>query len=166
MGQPLAYFITFSTYGTHLPGSDKGWVDKRHRIPGSPVLIGNERMAGYWEARLKEPAFVLKQSERGVVLEAVLGVCVYKGWVAHGVHVRTNHIHAVVGGEAKPERMMAVFKSYATRGLRANRGCQRERFWTDHGSTRYLWKEVSVKAAVEYVLNGQGTKMECFPDGA
>ena len=41
--------------------------------------------------------------------------------------------------------------------------CQRERFWTDHGSTRYLWNEMSLKAAVEYVLKGQGSKMERFP---
>ncbi len=60
--------------------------------------------------------------------------------------------------------MMAAFKSYATRALRAKANYQRERFWADYGSTRYLWNEMSLKAAVEYVLNGQGMRMECFPD--
>ena len=70
----------------------------------------------------------------------------------------------VVGGETKPERMRAVFKSYATRALCAKESYQRERFWADHRSTRYLWNEMSLKAAVEYVLNGQGRRLECFPD--
>ncbi len=164
MAPPLAYFITFSSYGTRLPGSEKGWVDAKHSIPGSPVLGGDEQIAGFWKARLKEPPLVLEPDPRRIVLEAVLGVCGYRGWMAYGIHVRTNHVHAVVGGETKPERMMAVFKSYATRALRAKANYQRERFWADHGSTRYLWNEMSLKAAVEYVLNGQGMKMECFPD--
>jgi hypothetical protein len=54
------------------------------------------------------------------------------------------------------------FKSYATRAFRAKASYQRDRFWADHGSTRYLWNEMSLKAAVEYVLDGQGRRMECF----
>ena len=35
---PLAYFITFTTYGSWLPGSDKGSVDAEHRSYGTPYL--------------------------------------------------------------------------------------------------------------------------------
>ncbi len=55
MVPPLAYFTTFSSYRTHLPGPEKGWVDAKHSIPGSPVLGGDVQIAGFWKARLKEP---------------------------------------------------------------------------------------------------------------
>jgi hypothetical protein len=29
--------------------------------------------------------------------------------------------------------------------------------------TRYLWNEVSVRAATNYVLNAQGERMACYP---
>jgi hypothetical protein len=30
MSDPLAYFLTWVTYGTWLPGDDRGWVEYRH----------------------------------------------------------------------------------------------------------------------------------------
>src|SRR5688572_5449193 len=30
MAEPLAYFITWATYGTWLPGDERGWVEYRH----------------------------------------------------------------------------------------------------------------------------------------
>ena len=38
---PLAYFITFTTYGTHLHGSAKGSVDLEHNIYGTPLVERN-----------------------------------------------------------------------------------------------------------------------------
>jgi hypothetical protein len=37
-GLPLAYFITFSTYGSWLHGEEKGSVDRAHNLPGTPYL--------------------------------------------------------------------------------------------------------------------------------
>jgi len=67
-----------------------------------------------------------------------------------------------VGGEVKPERMLTDFKAYATRAFRTG-GFARRRYWANHGSTRYLWNQTSVSAAIDYVLDGQGVKMECYP---
>ncbi|HEX9659180.1 MAG TPA: hypothetical protein VGA18_02730, partial [Rhodothermales bacterium] len=35
---PLAYLITFTTYGTWLHGDERGSVDPGHSIPGTPPL--------------------------------------------------------------------------------------------------------------------------------
>jgi len=86
------------------------------------------------------------------------------GLVCSRIHVRTSHVHAVVSGGAPPEKMLADFKAYATRALRSTKpGNQRRRFWTKHGSTRYIWNEVILKAASDYVLNQQGTPMAHYP---
>ncbi len=74
-----------------------------------------------------------------------------------GVNARTNHLHAVVVcPEVTPERAMIQLKSWATRRLREG-GCivPDTRVWTHHPSTRYLWNERSVNAAIPCVLEGQ-----------
>jgi hypothetical protein len=35
---PLAYFITFHTYGTWIHGDDRGSVDRHHNLYGTPML--------------------------------------------------------------------------------------------------------------------------------
>ena len=112
--EALAYLLTFSTYGTHLPGSEKGWVDARHRTPGTPMLTANHEREAYWRLRMLEPPWILGAETKVRTLEAILGVCKHRGWIAHAVHVRRTHVHAVVSGDLPPEKMLADFKAYAT----------------------------------------------------
>ena len=44
---PFAYFITYHTYGTWLHGTERGSVDRRRSIPGTPVLDPNQRRDDY-----------------------------------------------------------------------------------------------------------------------
>jgi hypothetical protein len=47
---------------------------------------------------------------------------------------------------------MTEFKAWSTRRLRAADHVQAgHRVWTHHGSTRYLWNERQISAAVDYV---------------
>ena len=160
----MAYLLTFSTYGTHLPGSEKGWVDAQHSVVGSPVLPPDPDLEAYWQSCLNGAPCVLDPELRLLTLRAILTVCAHRKWTAHAVHVRTNHVHTVISGPVKPERMLSDFKAYATRAFRStDREVPLRRYWAKHGSTRYLWQEASLNAAVEYVLNGKGAKMACYP---
>ena len=38
----------------------------------------------------------------------------------------------------------------------------RVHWWARHGSTRYLWKEAEVEAAIQYVVNEQGLPIAVF----
>lgn len=161
----LAYLLTFSTYGTHLPGSEKGWVDVQHCTVGSPVLASNPMRQAWWRAHLNEPPWTLDPESRRLTLETVLSVCRHRQWIAHAIHVRKTHVHAVLSGEATPERMLSDCKAYATRALRRDvPSVHRRRYWSVHGSTRYLWNAVSLRAAVDYVLHGQGEPLAYYPN--
>ena len=65
---------------------------------------------------LQDP-YVLDQAGRAVVLAAIRRHCAHRGWNLLAAHVRSNHVHAVVEAEARPERIMNEFKSYASREL-------------------------------------------------
>ncbi len=105
----------------------------------------------------------LDETRRASVLEALRNVCSHLGWDLLAAHVRTNHVHAIVEADARPERVMNAFKSYASRCL--NRlgfdGPERKR-WARHGSTRWLWKDEDVRNAIRYVVEEQGEPMAVF----
>jgi REP element-mobilizing transposase RayT len=172
----LAYLLTFSTCGTLLPGSEKGWVDAQHSplnlrhaekrgliLACSPMLPFNSKRQACWRAHLNEIPWILEPAARQITLGAMGSVCSHRQWIAHAIHIRTTHVHAVITGDAAPERMLSDFNAYATGALRrALPKMQRRRYWANHGSTRYLWNEVSFRAAIDYVLNGQGERMACY----
>lgn len=159
-----AYLITFRCYGTWLHGDERGSVDRRFynrvgtpRIPPEP---GKELL----KARLlKHDPFYLGSKERKIVEEAVREVCRVSDYALFAIGVRTNHGHVVVSNSGAPERMMNSFKAYATKALRAEGllGADRKA-WSRHGSTRYLWSDDHIAAAVEYVTSGQGGELPNF----
>ncbi|MGH9584624.1 MAG: hypothetical protein ACRD4O_17015 [Bryobacteraceae bacterium] len=96
----MAYLLMFSTYGTHLPGSKNGWVDAQHCIPCSPMRPYNPKRESYWRSRLNESPWVLDREARLLALQAMLAVCGHREWMPYGVHVRSTHVHAVIGAPA------------------------------------------------------------------
>ena len=161
MRYPVAYLITFTTYGTWLRGDNRGSVDKQHNRYGSAFIAGRTTLHTREKSILKNPPVVLARGDQETVLEAILQVCRYRGWFAHAVHVRSNHVHAVVSGNESPERIMADFKAYATRAIKRYNGNKPivKRHWTRHGSTKYLWTKESLASAIRYVKNEQGKTM-------
>jgi REP element-mobilizing transposase RayT len=161
MNRPLAYLITFSTYGTWLRGDERGSVDRLHNQYGGAFIAPSPILRRKEQAALKNPPIILEPSQQEAVLDAILQVCRCRSWLAHAVHVRSSHIHIVVTGEKTPERMMADFKAYATRAIRRCNSTKAtvKRYWTRHGSTKYLWTEQSLTSAIRYVKNEQGRTM-------
>jgi REP element-mobilizing transposase RayT len=163
MTEPLAYLITFTTYGTWLHGRDPGSVDREHNVPGTPLLAVDPAFEAANRQRLRQEPCLLDAPRRAVVLRTIREVAAHRGWKLWAIHVRTNHVHIVVTATPKPEKVMADFKAWASRRLREVCGepADRDR-WTQHGSTRYLNKEASLAAAIAYVVDEQGEALACF----
>ena len=107
--------------------------------------------------------YVLDGEARAVVLASLRGHCAQRGWNLLAAHVRSNHVHAVVEAEIRPERIMNEFKSYASRELnRLKSDGPNRRRWARHGSTRWLWKDQDVREAMQYVVEQQGEPMALF----
>jgi REP element-mobilizing transposase RayT len=84
-------------------------------------------------------------------------------WVLLAAHVRTNHVHVVVEANIRPEMAMNAFKAYASRSLNRLGSDEPDRKrWARHGSTRWLWKDEDVQAAIQYVVSIQGEPMEVY----
>lgn len=159
---PLAYFITFSTYGTWLHGEQDGSVDRKHNQPGTPFVPPEIRRVQDDRSRMDQPPYEMDNDRRSL-LAAIREVCAHRGWCLRSAHVRSNHVHVVAQAQEVPERVMNDFKSYASRRLNVRKldGPDRKR-WTRHGSTQYLWKPQDIAAAMEYTINGQGEPMALY----
>jgi REP element-mobilizing transposase RayT len=111
---------------------------------------------------LQDP-YLLNQASRPVVPAAIRKHCELRGWILLAAHVRSNHVHAIVESETRPERIMNEFKSYASRELnRLGVDSPERKRWARHGSTRWLWKDEDVRNALQYVIDEQGEFMALF----
>ena len=156
---PLAYLLTFRTYGTWLHGDERGSVDTHNHqnIYGTSDISPNKNLEDLMKKNMKSETFLLNDSQRNAVEEAVKEFCEYKDYYLHAVNVRTNHVHLVITAQTKPELIINSIKSYSTRKLRELKLISDiTKPWSRGGSRRYLWKERHVSLAVEYVLYGQG----------
>jgi REP element-mobilizing transposase RayT len=110
-----------------------------------------------------QPPYGMDRSRREIVLAAVLERCSEHNWRVLAAHVRTTHVHVVVEADVRPERVMNDLKSYASRCLnRMGLDESDRKRWARHGSTRWLWKEEHVSAAIRYVVDEQGDPMAVF----
>jgi REP element-mobilizing transposase RayT len=159
----VTYLITFAAYGHRLHGSESGSVDREHNVPGTPTLEADPDRATTERERMHQAPYNMDQIRRDLVMEAIQEVCAHRGWNLFAVHVRSNHVHTVVEVEVPPERAMSDFKAYSSRRLNQMRLDEpgRKR-WARHGSTRWLWKQKHVSAAIQYVVDEQGDAMSVF----
>src|SRR5262245_10899810 len=93
---PLAYFITFTTYGTWLHGRAPGSVDREHNVPGTPFLAPDEDAERRMRAAMRQQPYLLDDLRRQVVLATIKEVAVHRKWKLWAAHVRTSHVHVVM----------------------------------------------------------------------
>lgn len=163
--RPLAYLITFRTFGTWLHGDERSSVDRHNgkNRYGTPKIEPNNNLNRIMTDRRPGDAFILDAECRAVVESAIKNVCSIRDYSLFALNVRTNHVHSTVSAAAKPDAIMNAFKANATRELRdAGLVAGDQRVWSRGGSTRYLWKPVHVDRAVDYVLYGQGDDLPDF----
>jgi REP element-mobilizing transposase RayT len=120
--------------------------------------------------RMRQAAYGLDPPRRELVLETIREVAAHRGWRVWAVHVRCNHVHVIVSAESvRPEKALADLKAWASRRLReAYPGDDDELTgrtrWSQHGSTRYIWDEEALTAAIDYVIDRQGEMMASYRD--
>ena len=156
------YLITFSCYGQHLHGDERGSVDRFHNQPGSRLLPEDEPRRQVAKALMKEPIYRLTPGARVIVLETVREACTYRGWILDACHVRSNHVHVVVTSREDADRVMNILKARSSRALN-DAGERRDRRWARHGSTKEIVNRDGLVRAIRYVLEGQGKPMAVWP---
>ena len=162
------WFLTWRTYGSWLPGDDRGFVgpalnrtDARTLAndPGSPPHPTSPPLRDHARAVMKAEPVRLGAAQAADVFAQLRETATYRGWELLAVSVTTTHVHVVVRVEGDPDGgdILGDFKSYA--GRRLNREWGRPpngSWWSESGSRRVLKDDGNVTQAVRYVAEQSG----------
>jgi REP element-mobilizing transposase RayT len=151
MQNAFGVLITWTTYGTWLPGDDRGWRMKHGGNQPTDPKLEAEALE-----KMKFDPVCLSPQDRATVEIAGREHCDHRGWKLHAVNARSNHVHIVVVAEVKPQTIRDQLKANCTARLRRQTvplTC--ERTWTKGGDCEVLFDEQSLQNAIEYVLNAQ-----------
>ncbi|MCR9293502.1 MAG: transposase [bacterium] len=147
--EPIAFFLTWTTYGTWLPGDERGsWHQGDFQEPN---LLFRQMAA----AEMKETSFLASFHDREIIHRTICRHCAIRNWDLHAVHARSNHVHVVVSAPGyKAETVRDQFKAWCTRKLKLAHP-NRQRFWTEGGSCRSINHESDLETAVRYTNEAQ-----------
>ncbi len=147
----IAYFSTWTTYGTWLPGDERGWFEG-----GRGWREPDQRRSFSSALLMSADAIVLTTEQRELVEGVIAEHSTIRGWELHAVNCRTNHVHVVVSAGDRPiEIPREQYKSRATRRLTEQCGGARTVWWTERGWDVYIDDDMELAAVVQYVLEGQ-----------
>ena len=147
----VGVFITWTTYGTWLPGDARGWRDSRRgpQLP-DPQLELEAR------SRMKFAEVRLRPNDRVTVEQAIRTHCHHRGWALHAVNARSNHVHCVISANEKPQTIRDQLKANCTAQLRSQPSpLIVERTWTKKGDCEVLFTDDELYNAVRYTLEAQ-----------
>ncbi|MDX1964818.1 MAG: hypothetical protein SFX18_16835 [Pirellulales bacterium] len=150
--EPLAFFITWTVYGSHLQGDERGW---RHRRQGNQ--LPQPQLANWRRNRLQHEVLLLSPEQRLVVEGECRGHCKHRGWQLWTVNARTNHVHVVATAAGCSGKIVRdQLKANCTRGLREVWTEFRDRpIWTVGGDWECLNDLNDLEAVCLYVNEAQ-----------
>ena len=157
------WLLTWTTYGTWLPGDERGSVGRfrdnagrqvQHNVPGTPYDADMPRLERFAHSALKCPSVALMRQQADVIVSQFHETAGYRRWLLLAAAVMTTHVHVVAGvpGDPDPSDVLRDLKSYASRAL--NRRWKKPAsgtWWTESGSKRKLRDEAAVLGAIRYV---------------
>jgi REP element-mobilizing transposase RayT len=161
------WFLTCRTYGTWLPGDERGFVDpvideqgKRvvHNVPGTPVDEDNPRLRQYSRDIMTGEPVYLTSDQSSALFAQLQETARHRGWELLAVALLVNHVHLIVGviGDPDPATLLRDFKSYGSRCLNGRwKTPVRRTWWAESGSRRILRTEENVRDAIDYVFQRQ-----------
>ena len=154
-GDPIAWFITWTVYGTHVQGAATGW--RKFGMGNQP---SQPKLESWHQDRLNHDVLTLTPEHRALVEVEVTRHCVHRSWTLWICNARSNHVHAVVTAvDLSGKLIRDQLKANATRGLREMWPIFRDRpVWTIGGDWKALNSEEAVHDAIQYVRDAQDRK--------
>ena len=159
------WLLTWTTYGTWLPGDERGFVSNvaegdgpevKHNVSGTPYDARQRGLALAARTQMKGEPVWLSAAQAAPLAAQFRETAAFRGWTLHALAIMVNHVHlvATVPGDPEPETLLRDFKSYGSRRLNREFGSPAGgTWWTVSGSRRKLPDECARIAAVRYVRN-------------
>jgi REP element-mobilizing transposase RayT len=162
------WLFTNTTYGTWLPGNERGSVTSV-RDASASSRIEHDKYGTPWEGHipgihtsatslLKCPPIFFTFTQAEILLAQFIETAEYRERTLHAISIMPNHWHMVttVPGDPDPNSVLSDIKAYGSRAL--NRVYEKpasNTWWTMRGSKRKLATDVALASAINYTLYKQ-----------
>jgi REP element-mobilizing transposase RayT len=144
MSKIVGYMVTWRTYGSWLPGDERGYVTDGQILPGDLKTLERGKK------RLKSPAVKLNKKEIQLVRNTILNEAERIGQKIIALTVCTNHIHLTARPHPKSiEDIIGRYKSITTRALWEIG--RKGRIWTKGYDKRFCFSEEELTRKIQYV---------------
>ena len=168
--KPFAIHITWTCYGTWLPGDERGYVSNtllpgggylpRQNTPGTPGTADDPYTRQRALSLQRDSTVFLDLEQALVVAHALVKAAQARDWRIVRAAVMCNHIHNVVMNctdDGPAVRRILKGNSHAALAEHTGRG---QRWWTAGGSDRYKRDWQAIENAVNYVAQQPGKLVE------
>jgi REP element-mobilizing transposase RayT len=158
-----ALFLTWTTYGTWLPGDERGHVsntlhreggfDSKQNRPGTAYAAGDQYTQERARQLQKWDSVWLPASQALVVAQSLAAVSVARNWMILRASVMANHVHAlVIRCPLDGAAVRRILKGNSQAALSDAAG-RSHRWWTAGGSDRTRSGERSIMETTRYIAD-------------
>ncbi len=166
----FALLITWTCYGTWLPGDRRGYVSNtlepegsyrpKQNAPGTPYAEDDAATRRRARSLQKWPSVLLARESAACVARALVQAARDRNWRILRAAIMANHVHVLVTDcPDDGPHVRRVLKGTTQAALSDGAGWNR-RWWTAGGSDRYLHTDEAVWQAARYVAKQWGILAE------
>ncbi len=146
MSKIVGYMVTWTTYGSWLPGDERGYVKDGQILPGDVRILRRNIK------RQKKATVKLDTKEKQIVKQVIIAEARRIKHKIEALVVYSNHVHLL----ARPpcdsiEEVTGRYKSLTTRALWENG--RKGRIWTKGFDKRYCFSEEDLERRIDYIQN-------------
>ena len=144
MRKTVGYMLTWTTYGTWLQGSKKGFV-KDGEVRGENVALEID-----CKEQLKKKPVRLRGKEKEIVQEAILKAAKRFEQQICAIAVCSNHVHIVCEYVDVPISVLVSYYKNAGRKALRTKGIT-GKIWTRGYDKRFCFDQKALKERIKYV---------------
>ena len=159
--RPFALHITWTTYGSWLPGDPRGYVahtlqsrgewEDRENTPGTEYAKDHPRTYSQAQNVQKGETVWITPAMAGVVAESLIAASSTRGWRIVRGAILAGHLHLLIFDcPTDGPEVRRVLKGNSQAALTRQNGSPR-RWWTAGGSDRYKNDDLAIETAMKYI---------------
>jgi len=159
---PLRLFLTWTTYGTWLPGDGRGWRKWQSGQQQPQPLLED-----WCREQMRQQPLFLNLPQRRAVEKVIREHAIIRGWELAAVSARSNHVHVamtvvpIVSGKALAagrsiKSVRDQLKANSTRVLRQfSDPVTHEKTWTKGGDIQIIDSDNDWDQVILYITDAQ-----------
>jgi hypothetical protein len=144
---PLATFVTTTSFGSWLPGDVRGYVDHGEMLPPRPLLNSHVRR------QMTQPMVVFSRGDQDLLFDSLSAAALEFGYRLTDAVVEATHLHWVIRHDDDVPTMVGRLKN------RMRQRLDRGRIWTADYSHRLLFKDDELYNARNYLTKHAGLRL-------